>query len=335
MTLDLSAGALGTSHVVMVNHVHNTIANLGANSPKLREHMHWLVDKIKRYNVQVIMGDYNMALFHAVALFRSCGIVVNVGAWFPWKDLDGQPMSDSCGIFFVNLPGEYKLHHGLSCLHTADDTGLFYNSGPAVAGRLDGQAYDRIDKNTGPGKPLSTYVPKGKDTDVANWDAKIRPFLTPCAKSADLVEQYGKIKLEKKQYKRSDVEPNFLRMKEKRLELTHWLVEGRNVGGSHFPLCVFTNNLGRRTPEKISERRRAAAARKEAARRSCGAHEPLSGIETTSNQQEQPGRANGSGWWSSSWVSNDGTTSHEWHCWWTNAGSGAVSSSSWQDRSWQ
>ena len=131
VTLDISAGALGTSHVVMVNHVHNNIANATPNSEKLRAHMAWLADKIKTFKVQVIMGDYNMSMFHAVAFFRSCGIVVNVGAWCPWKDLDGQPMSDSCGILFVNLPGEYKLYRGLSDLHATDDTGLFYNSGPA------------------------------------------------------------------------------------------------------------------------------------------------------------------------------------------------------------
>ena len=74
VTLELSSGVFGTSHVVMVNHVHNYIANSGVNSPKLKEHLLWLARNIKKYNVQVIMGDYNMSLFHAIAWFRSCGI---------------------------------------------------------------------------------------------------------------------------------------------------------------------------------------------------------------------------------------------------------------------
>ena len=55
-------------------------------------------------------------------------------------------------------------------------------------------------------------------------------------------------------FTRDSVGPDFLRMKEKRLDLNKWLVRGTNVGGSHFPLCVFTNNRGRRSEEKTYER---------------------------------------------------------------------------------
>ena len=59
--------------------------------------------------MKVIMGDHNMALFRAISDFRSRGIEVDVGAWYPWESLQGEPMSDSCGMFFVNLPEEYRL----------------------------------------------------------------------------------------------------------------------------------------------------------------------------------------------------------------------------------
>ena len=347
VTLEHSAGALGKSHVVMVNHVHNIIANLGARSPKLIEHIAWLADKIRTYNVQVIMGDYNMSLFHAVQSFRSSGIILDVGAWYPWKSLDGRPMSDSCGIFFVNLPGEYKLYHGLSCLHAEGDTGLFYKSSSVVAGQRADIGYDRIEEKAGPGMPLKTYVPKGDDVD--NWDMKIRAFLTPCAKSAALVDQYRKVK-QGNHYRRDDVEPNFLRMKEKRLEQTHWLVEGRNVGGSHFPLCVFTNNLGRRSPQRTAERRRAAVERKNA-RRSGGAAEEReqerehaaqwwSGREwrVEEPRPERSDHADGHGWSSSSWVSNDGTEGHFIQRWWSSVDehrSGGAISDSQRSGSWQ
>ena len=134
VTLEHSAGALGTQHVVMVNHVHNMIANLGVGSPKLQSHLNWLADNIQKHKVQVIMGDYNMACFHAVSVFRERGIVVDVGAWYPFTSLEGVPMSDICAVFSVNLRAEYRFHHGLECLHANDETGLFHKSRPQLRG---------------------------------------------------------------------------------------------------------------------------------------------------------------------------------------------------------
>ena len=34
------------------------------------------------------------------------------------------------------------------------------------------------------------------------------------------------------------------------------MYNGNHQKGSHFPICVFTNNVGRRSPEKLEERRR-------------------------------------------------------------------------------
>ena len=253
VTLEHSAGALGNEHVVMVNHVHNTIANLSVGSTKLQAHLYWLADNIQKYKVQVIMGDYNMACFHAVSVFRSRGIVVDVGAWYPFKSVQGVPMSDSCVVLFVNLPAEYRLYHGLDCLHARDETGLFHKSRPAVAGRHKDARYDRIEQQAGPGMPLKTYLPKG-DT-VTNWETKIRPFLTPSSESADVVQRYTDLQAQQhRNFTRDSVGPDFLRMKEKRLDLNKWLVGGTNVGGSHFPLCVFTNNPGRRSENKTYER---------------------------------------------------------------------------------
>jgi hypothetical protein len=45
-----------------------------------------------------------------------------------------------------------------------------------------------------------------------------------------------------------------LTFKEKRLDVKDWLYEGENYKGSHFPLCVFTNNVGRRSEERFIAR---------------------------------------------------------------------------------
>lgn len=316
-TLDVPLGALGTSHVVMVVHINNNVANLGVNSPKVTAHLEWLADKIMKYKVQIMMGDFNMLLFHCVAFFRGLGIVLDVCAWYPWKDLKGTPFSDSCAIFAVNLPGEYQLHHGLSRLHATNDTGLYWQSEPsAVAGRLEGSVYDRWQKKAGPGMPLRTYNPKGEYVD--NWDKKVRTFLTPCDKSAVLVERYNEVKAKPK-FRRDEVEPDFLRMKEKRLDVEHWYDNnGTNVKGSHFPLCVFTHNTGRRSEKKEVERRKKRNAKRNA---KVNKQEENGGAQADSAcvQQPWPQRdpADGYGWSSSSWVAPDGTSSHVWHCWWS------------------
>ena len=122
VTLDLPAGpAIGRTHqVVMETHVSNKLANLNlsAAKQKLRSHLDWQAELTHYYQVKVVMGDYNMALFHAVKYFRSRGMVVDVGAWYPWKSINigpeplkGQPsgkaMCDSCGILFFDTPGIY------------------------------------------------------------------------------------------------------------------------------------------------------------------------------------------------------------------------------------
>ncbi len=96
--LDHGVGFLGAPHNVMVIHLHCHLANNRWPS-KLRAFWPWLADKILRYNVSVLMGDFNMSLFMVVPELRSRGATVDLAAWHPWKAPDGTPMSDSCGCF--------------------------------------------------------------------------------------------------------------------------------------------------------------------------------------------------------------------------------------------
>ena len=70
------------------------------------------------------MGDFNMSLFRVIPELRSRGVKIDLGAWYPWKSLEGEPMSDSQGIFFVNLPGVYTLNKNLGDIHERDPTGV-------------------------------------------------------------------------------------------------------------------------------------------------------------------------------------------------------------------
>ena len=124
VTLPQSVGFLGKEHNVMVVHMHNELANLVHGVKKLEVFWGWFSEKIQEFKVQVLMGDFNMSLFRVIPELRSRGAVIDLGAWYPWKSLEGEPMSDSCGIFFVNLPGVYTLTKSLRDIHGDNVTGI-------------------------------------------------------------------------------------------------------------------------------------------------------------------------------------------------------------------
>ena len=124
ITLPHKVGFLGREHVAMVVHMHNELANLVLKQQRLTKFWDWLSQQIEDYNVQVLMGDFNMSLFLVIPELRSRGVKIDLGAWYPWKSLEGEPMTDSCGIFFVNLPGVYTLHKNIDDIHDMDPTGI-------------------------------------------------------------------------------------------------------------------------------------------------------------------------------------------------------------------
>ena len=191
VTLPSSVGFLGKEHNVMVVHMHNDLANNVLGAQKLFSFWGWLWDKIKTYRVQVLMGDFNMSLFRVIPELRNRGVTIDLGAWYPWKSLEGEPMSDSCGIFFVNLPGMYTLDKKLGDLHDKDPTGVLSRGLPvgasaAVAETFRSGGYDLIEANGGPGMPFKTYLPKQNDlaAEIEDAKAKLTPSLTPSTQSA-------------------------------------------------------------------------------------------------------------------------------------------------------
>ena len=116
----------------MVVHMHNVLAN-NKWPKKLKAFWNWLWEKIEQFNVQVLMGDFNMSLFRVIPELRSRGATIDLAAWYPWKSLEGFPMSDSCGIFFVDVPGVYTLNKNLDDIHDRDPSGVLYRVEPVTA----------------------------------------------------------------------------------------------------------------------------------------------------------------------------------------------------------
>ena len=254
VTTDQSIGFLGTEHRIMLVHMHNILANGRLGVRKLEAFWAWLYLKCSHFKVQVLMGDFNMCLFRVIPELRSRGVVIDLAAWYPWKSLDGTPMSDSCGIFFIDTPGVYKLNKSLEHLHHDDRDGILHpalplrsgqSPGPAVAGR-DGD-YDRIETNGGPGMSLKTYLPKAEQ----DLQAKLIASLTPSKESAAVAGEANPGRAAR-----------CIKLKEKRLKAQIWRCEGQHQKGSHFPICVFTDNVGRRSPGALEERKKNGTTRK-------------------------------------------------------------------------
>ena len=243
ITTDSNVGFLGKTHNVMVIHVHNHLANNRFGTQKLKAFWQWLLQKLKQYDVRVLMGDFNMALFRVIPELRSCGAVVDLAAWFPWKTYAGTAMSDSCGIFFVNMPGEYSLCKGLRDLHDQGPDGVLTRALPAVAGDPESHGFVRCSTNGGPGQTIATYLPKNQDLQT-----KLEASLTPsdASEAAVAAKEKGTGKGGKTQH--------YFKVREKRLNEALWRCDGQEYKGSHFPICAFTNNVGRRSPQALAAR---------------------------------------------------------------------------------
>ena len=193
------------------------------------------------------------------------------------------------------MPGEYSLYKGLGDLHDDDEDGILTRATPAVAGATREHGFDRCEGNGGPGQTIATYLPKG-EKDLAE---KLEASLTPSAASQAAVAAKGKGE------GNGARNAQCFRVREKRLSAEIWRYEGQDFMGSHFPICAFTNNVGRRDSGKLLARRRHRLTRAAVA---------ATGADTTS-------RNCGDAWVAEGWRKGDG--SHE------GAVGSSASSSSW------
>jgi hypothetical protein len=255
-------GFMGSEHNMLVMHLHNHLANNKFGPTKLNAFWDWLHIKIQEYHVKVLMGDFNMALFRVIPELRSRGVTIDLAAWYPWKSAEGVQMADSCGIFFIDTPGEYTLFKGLKDLHADDSTGILWKAEPVVAGHGSNGGADgfhRMRSSGGPGQPLKTYLPK----DMGLRE-KLLPSLEPSTESKEAMSQQAAATANAKGRAAVAATPRTcVKIREKRLEFELWRLNGDHYKASHYPICVFTNNVGRRSPERLEARQQKARGNKQ------------------------------------------------------------------------
>ena len=99
----------------------------------------------------------------------------------------------------------------------------------------------------GPGQSMAVYLPK-----KAECVEKLTPTLSPSQESAVVTELAAKTKGKGK----GKFGNRVLKMKEKRLGVNLWRIDGKNHRGSHFPVVCFTKNACRRSPDASEGRRK-------------------------------------------------------------------------------
>ena len=92
--------------------------------------------------------------------------------------------------------------------------------------------------------PLETYLPK-KEALTTKFSESLTP--SKSSRPFGIVDPIS--------YPHKDRKVDGIKFKEKRLDARIWRCEGVHQRGSHFPICVFTNNVGRRSPQKLEERK--------------------------------------------------------------------------------
>ena len=142
-------GLMGHEHTVHVIHVNRHLKRWPG---KLQDFWEWLALRCR--GCDVMMGDFSLQLFKVVPELRQRGVQIDLAAWFPWKRNDGEPCADSCAIFFLNRPGQYKLTKGLKDLHSKDAGGLLFRDAAVAAG---GENAFAVFTENGPGVPLENY----------------------------------------------------------------------------------------------------------------------------------------------------------------------------------
>ena len=253
VNLTTNVGFFGEAMVIMVVHLHFKVAH---HDKGLRKNQlaFWgkLVELIRRYDVCVVMGDLNMSLFKVVPELRSRGLQVDLAAWYPWKSTTGQCMADSCGIWLINKNAVVTLVVGLDQLHDRDESGIAFRNAAGYAVARTAGGFDVCDANAGPGQPLDVYLPK-----AGTPYEKLAPSLTPTFTARNPPPAVaGDVKGDGKGAGKKGAAKGrvYLIVKEKRLDRDLWRYKGDNHKGSHFPICAFTNNVGRRSNDRYVAR---------------------------------------------------------------------------------
>ena len=246
-----------------VGHIGKSVNCMGVHGNSRTMKMTWkgvydafwdrLAAKIKEFHIEIMAGDFNMALTRVIPELRSRGLKCDCLAWYPWihrtQRCHEQPLGfDSCGIFYIGGSVQVQLHWNLNHLHilaaVADDFDDDYYVSSHGLHKYGG---DEEDDAHIPGQPWQCYrsIRHVEHDHEKNLRARLTELLSPSTAQEDLDM------IPRRPGKRCIP---YLRFKQKPLNLMEWFVDGKMHNGSHFPLCTFTQNASHRSKESQEKR---------------------------------------------------------------------------------
>ena len=261
LTFDHTYAEFGNKARVCAVHLHRMTAKACKGFKQTaKEWWPKLAGVLQSYNVDILCGDFNMALTQVVPELRKEQCLIETAAVYFWRAKDGTPCLDSCGIFFLNRPGLYKLQWSLKDLHGDDETGLLFNPERFIPSDQKNTPSDKIFYHTrdgGPGQPYTCYHPKGKPPRD-----HIRDLLSPCEMSARLIRAK-----EDEKARRAEAEKNgdtrwsdrcdvrLYKASQKLLAVDVVEFNGSWHGGAHYPLMCSSDMQCARSDDKKKARR--------------------------------------------------------------------------------
>jgi hypothetical protein len=228
-----NVGYLGKKIVVAGVHGHNRTMKMEW-AEALTAFWDRLATYIKTYDVKFLAGDFNMSLTEVVKQLRLRDIKCDCVAWHPWLHKSAVAEYslgfDSCGIFYIGGRVEVAPLYGL---------GKIDQLLTAVA---DGtNALDVYEGLNYPGQPWNCYK---RSSELRTDEKSLKGRLTDLLEVSTTTEELKDLPLwQEKQY------CTYLRLKEKAMQRSEWLVGGKMHNGAHFPLSVFTKKSSSRSKD--------------------------------------------------------------------------------------
>ncbi len=235
-----------TTTVVVNTHMHCKLAK--ANGPGFRESRRrfWieLAGLLRKYQAQIMLGDFNMSVFDVVPQMRSHGIIIDLVAIYPWSQTgQREPYSDSCAIWLLNGCSQISMTCGLGSF--SSNASGSRGSGSAEDGSRGSRPPEHEEPlpefDKGQGYALTSHMP----FDRSEFETALRANFT----------------------RSTDLDPNLLQgdnihrnglhypWKQKPAKTSMWDPDGNLFRtGAHMPLLGFLGKAGRRSEGALLNR---------------------------------------------------------------------------------
>ena len=120
-----------------------------------------------RWRVRILSGDWNMSVFQVISILRQMGLIIDLGAIYPWKEV-GNPatFSDSSAIFLIGGCQQIRLPFSLASFGCRGSCSGGSSVAPADGEQDRSQGSGSIREldvfEKGQGYDLTSYLPKDR-----------------------------------------------------------------------------------------------------------------------------------------------------------------------------